>query len=107
MVPSGTPEEERRIHPRVPASGRASIRVLGEASTRDGRVINLSRSGVLLQTSPLAVGTRVRMEFLGLNASGTVVREVAGVGASQSPGIAVRFDDIQDPDWKAIRSRRG
>ena len=107
MAPPGPPEEEHRIYPRVPASGHASIRVLGEPLTQDGQVVNLSRSGVLLETSPLAIGTRVRTEFLGLYASGTVVREFARVGASRSPGIAVHFDEIQDPDWKGIRIRRG
>ena len=106
MAPPGYPGEERRSHPRTSASARGSIQDLGEAWSEDGRVVNLSRSGVLLETPALAIGTRVQTELLGLRASGTVVREYAVVGASSSPGIAIHFDETQDPDWKAIRSRR-
>ena len=88
--------EESRGHPRASAAGHASISILGGPRTQDGRVINMSRSGVLLDTSPVAIGTRVRTEISGLKANGTVVREIAGLSVRSSPGVAVRFDEIQD-----------
>ena len=57
--------------------------------------MNLSRSGVLLETPPVAIGTRVRVGFQGLEASGTVVREISAVGSAKHLGAAVRFDEVQ------------
>ena len=96
MAPPSLPEEERRNHQRRTAAGLAAIRVLGEGRTQTGRVIDLSRGGVLLDTSPLEIGTRVQTEFLGLKASGTVLRNDVGVGVTGSTGIAIRFDEVQD-----------
>ena len=96
MEPPWLPKEERRNHQRRTAAARATIRVLGDGRIQSGRVIDISRGGVLLDTSLLDIGTRVRTEFLGPKASGTVVRNVAGVGVAGSTGIAIRFDEVQD-----------
>ena len=49
--------KERRCRPRFAIYGRAAIRVLGEGRIQDGRVIGISRSGALLETSRLEIGT--------------------------------------------------
>ena len=108
MAPPGPSDEERRSHPRFAVYGRAAIRVLGEGRIQDGRVIGISRSGALLETSRLEIGTRVQAVFTDvleptMEVSGTVVREMAGVVGTNSPAIAVMFDELLRPIGRLVR----
>ena len=108
MPPPNYSSKERRSHPRFAVYGHATIRVLGEGRVQDGRVIGISRSGALLETSRLEIGTRVRAVFTDvtespMEISGTVVREMARVGNTNSPAIAVMFDELLLPMGKVVR----
>ncbi|MDX1382108.1 MAG: PilZ domain-containing protein [Thermoanaerobaculia bacterium] len=105
MSLGGEGDEEQRVHPRVRVSGSASIRVLGETGSQTAKLVDLSRSGVLLATPLLAVGARVRLDTVGLQTTGTVVRQVDACGPDRSEGVAIRFDELQNLDWSRIRRR--
>ena len=107
MAPPGPSDVERRSHPRFAVYGRAAIRVLDEGRVQNGRVIGISRSGALIETTRLEIGTRVRTVFTDvlestMEISGTVVREMERVGDINSPAIAVMFDELLRPIVKAV-----
>ncbi|MEE2777487.1 MAG: PilZ domain-containing protein [Acidobacteriota bacterium] len=105
-MPTDSPPDGHRIYPQVPVSGRASIRVVGQGDEQSRRVVDLSRSGALIETEPMPIGARVRASFLGLQVRAQVVSSGHVIGESRSAEIAIRFDDLQEPHWKTLRIRR-
>ena len=89
---------DQRSEPRQPAGTPARIWVGDAAEPQEAWLKNLSPSGALLQTQPIAIGTVVRVAF---GADGeereveaTVVREVTDMPGYLAgvPGVALRFN---------------
>ena len=94
-----TPEgAERRVDPRAPIDEPASAKILHpavSASDRvDGRVVNLSRSGLKLRVpSPMLPGTIVQVRFLERIALGEI-RYCIPTGSEYYVGV--RFQDVME-----------
>ena len=89
---------DRRQHSRSLGSRPAILRVIGENEAQEARVVNISPSGALLETSQLAVGTRVVLRISGtsgreLEVNGDVVRN-DDPGPESRQTVAVRFQGI-------------
>ena len=90
--------EDRRHYPRSPVSGSATLHVSGGPAAQVARIVNVSASGILLETSRLDVGTEVHLNVSGdsghrLEFNGVVVRSdepYPGFGQK----VAVCFDEI-------------
>ena len=105
MTPLNARGSARRYAARVRTSGRATrfdvpvplrYRLAGTAAWSEGRIENISRSGLLFRVErPLPVDTAVEMTFAlpvpagrDLLCRGRVVRTVSGTDAAGRPGIA-------------------
>ena len=78
------PEGERRRFPRLNTDGQTRLVVPGEAKERSVDVVNVSGEGTFLRTTPIPLGTEVKLSFagdVGMEMRGEVIRnDSRGVG---------------------------
>jgi PilZ domain len=94
-IPEG---EERRVDPRAPIDEPASAKILHPAVSSsdrvDGRVVNLSRSGLKLRLPlPMLPGTIVQVRFMDRIALGEI-RYCIPTGSEFYVGV--RFQDVME-----------
>ncbi len=85
------------------------LRVIGASRAQEARVVNVSPSGALLETSQVAVGTRVVLRIY--SDSGREVEVNGDVVRNDDPGpesrqtVAVRFQGISSTVVEIFKKR--